>query len=42
MRKFYSIEFNLKAASMGLNEGQPVLEACTNLDPCHSRWWAYP
>ncbi|WP_225924272.1 transposase [Pseudomonas khavaziana] len=32
MRKSYSSEFKLKAASMVLDEGQPVTEVCASLD----------
>ncbi|MFL9674529.1 hypothetical protein [Pseudomonas sp. 2822-17] len=32
MRKYYSSEFKLKAASMVLDEGQPVTEVCASLD----------
>ncbi|WP_244657448.1 transposase [Pseudomonas fluorescens] len=32
MRKSYSSEFKLKAASMVLDEGQPVTEVCATLD----------
>ncbi len=41
MRKSYSSEFKLKAASMVLDEGQPVPEVCASLDigPTALRRW---
>ncbi|WP_369599759.1 transposase, partial [Klebsiella variicola] len=41
MRKSYSSEFKLKAASMVLDEGQPVTEVCASLDigPTALRRW---
>jgi transposase len=32
MRKSYSNEFKLKAASMVLDEDQPILDICASLD----------
>ncbi|SDY23067.1 MULTISPECIES: transposase, partial [unclassified Pseudomonas] len=41
MRKSYSSEFKLKAASMVLDEGQSVPEVCASLDigPTALRRW---
>ncbi|MBF6027900.1 transposase, partial [Pseudomonas sp. P115] len=41
MRKSYSSEFKLKAASMVLDEEQPVPEVCASLDigPTALRRW---
>lgn len=41
MRKSYSNEFKLKAASMVLDEDQPILDVCASLDigPTALRRW---
>ncbi|WP_223511913.1 transposase, partial [Pseudomonas sp. GL-B-19] len=41
MRKSYSSEFKLNAASMVLDEDQPILEVCANFDigPTALRRW---